>query len=101
MIRHPKILPACFRNAGDQTLRSHLAELDTADAEQADIALGTARDLAAVVLADRIRVAGQLRKRNPSLLVVDLTALQLGSNLLALVCIAVCEFHAFYLACLH
>ena len=34
MIRHPKILPACFRNAGDQTLRSHLAELDTADAEQ-------------------------------------------------------------------
>ena len=54
MIRHPKILPACFRNAGDQTLRSHLAELDTADAEQADIALGTARDLAAVVLADRI-----------------------------------------------
>ena len=75
--------------------------MDTADAEQADVAFGTARDLAAVVLADRIRVAGPLRKRNPSLLVVDLTARQLGSNLLALVCIAVCEFHAFYLCLLY
>ncbi len=52
------ILPACLRNAGNQTLRGHLAELDTADAEQADVTLGTTGDLAAVVLADGIRVAG-------------------------------------------
>ncbi len=44
------MLPARLLHARDQALRSHLAELNTADAEQTDVALRTSRDLATVVL---------------------------------------------------
>ena len=96
-----EILPAGLRNAGDQTLRSHLTELNTADAEQTDVALRTTRDLAAVVLTNRVRVAGQLRQCDPSLLVVDLTSLELSGDLLTLMSVAVSELYTLYLACLH
>ena len=56
--RQARTLPARLLNAGDQTVRRHLAELDTADAELTNISLRTTRQFATVVLADRIRVAG-------------------------------------------
>ena len=94
-------LPACLGHARDQTLGGHLAELNTADAEQADVTLGATRDLAAVVLADGIRVAGQFRQCDPSLLVVHFAGLHLGCDLLALMSIAVGELLTLHLARFH
>ena len=51
-------LPRCFAHTGNETGRSHLTELDTREAEEADVALGTSRDLATVVQTDGIGVAG-------------------------------------------
>ena len=96
-----KLLPAGLRNARDQTLRGHLAELDTADAEQADVAFGTPRDLATVVLADGIRVARQFLQGDPGLLVVHLTALYLCGDPLALVSVTLCELLTLHFALLH
>ena len=100
---HPKQerLPAGLRHAGDEPLGGHLAELDTADTEQADVALRTAGDLAAVVLADGIRVAGQLRKGDPRLLVIHLAALHGSSDLLALMGVTLGELLTLHLAGLH
>ena len=83
--------------ARDQTLRSHLAELDTADAEQSDVALRTTRDLATVVLADGVRVAGQLREGDPRLLVIHLAALHGSSDLLALMRVTLSELGTLHL----
>ena len=52
-------LPGCFLDAGDETCRCHFAELNTRDAELADVSLGTACDGAAVVEADGIAVLGE------------------------------------------
>ena len=51
------LLPAGFLHPWDKTGRSHLAELDTADAKLSHITLGTSRDLAAVVQTHGRRVA--------------------------------------------
>ena len=54
------LLPARLLNAGNQAVRSHLTELDTADTELTHITLWTTGDHTTVVLTDRIRVAWQL-----------------------------------------
>ena len=46
-------LPAGLADAGDLALVSQLAEADTADAVVAQVSVGTAADLAAVVLTGR------------------------------------------------
>ena len=50
------ILEGCFSDAGDLALICQLSEADTADAVVAQISVGTAADLAAVVSA-----GGELR----------------------------------------
>lgn len=60
-------LPAGLLYAGDQAVRSHFAELDTRQTEEADITLWTTRNLAAVVQADRIGVARDLLELASSL----------------------------------
>ena len=46
-----KFLPAGFADAGDLALVRQLTEADTADAVVAQVGVGTAADLAAVILA--------------------------------------------------
>jgi hypothetical protein len=55
-------LPRGFLDSGNQPLRGHFAELDAADTELAHVAFGPSGELATVVHADGVRVAGQLRQ---------------------------------------
>ena len=52
--------PAGLAHTGDETVRSHLAEVDAGDAELTHIALGATRHLADVVQSHGRCVAGQL-----------------------------------------
>ena len=52
-MKHKTILPACLFDAGDLALISQFSEADTADAVVAEIGVGTAADLAAVITAGR------------------------------------------------
>src|SRR5688572_23409370 len=59
----PRGLPAGLDHAGDVAAEGHLAHLVARDAELAEGAAGTARQLAAVALARRVGVARELLQR--------------------------------------
>src|SRR5215207_4636301 len=59
------LLPAALRYAGDLALERHVAEHVPADAEQADVALRTAADAAAVVHAHIAAVGRQFLQALP------------------------------------
>src|SRR5690606_10619314 len=58
-------LPAALGYTGDLSLQGHVAEHVPADAEEADVALGAACELAAVVHAHPAAVRGQLLQAVP------------------------------------
>ena len=59
------ILPGCLAYSGNQTLAGHLAELNTADAKNTHISLGTSCNGAAVVLTAGTRVLGESVESGP------------------------------------